>query len=132
MTASLSLSDAVEQYIALLQQQNKSKATLYTYGMDLKQVLAFFGSDRLVHSITLPQVGKFYRSPALLKLPNGNDRAEQTVRKTVRVFSKLMTWLFEQGHIETLPLPKHRPEILQRSSMAPEDTPLESPDPDVV
>jgi len=129
MTPPLTLAEAVEQYMTLLQQQNKSKATLYTYGMDLKQVLAYFGNERSVQSISLPQVGKFYRSDILLKCPNGKKRAEQTVRKTVRVFRMFILWLHSQGQIDTIPLPKQLPKMLSGES---EDKPLESLDPSTV
>jgi len=119
MSSSITLTEAVEQYMTVLQQQNKSKATLYTYGMDLKQVLAFYGSDRPVQSITLPQVGKFYRSDELLRLPNGQYRATQTIRKTVRVFRKLMLWLQAEDHIEVAPLPKQVPYLCQQTQSAP-------------
>jgi site-specific recombinase XerD len=121
MIPALTLAEAVEQYMTFLQQQNKSKATLYTYSMDLKQVLDFFGTERLVQTISLPQVGKFYRSDVLLKCPNGKNRAEQTVRKTVRVFRMFILWLHAQGWIDTVPLPKQLPQVL---SMEPEDKPL--------
>jgi site-specific recombinase XerC len=124
MTAPLTIVEAVEQYMTYLHEQGKSKATLYTYGMDLKQVLDYFGSDKTVQSITLPQVGKFYRSDILLKLPKGEYRADQTIRKTVRVFRMLMLWLQVEGQIEVVPIPKHVPYLLQVSR--PENLPTEA------
>jgi hypothetical protein len=118
MNPSSKLSEAVEQYLIHLQAQGKSKATLYTYGMDLKQVLAYFGPDKTVQSITLPQVGKFYRSDILLKLPNGQYRADQTIRKTARVFRMLILWLQEQGIIEIAPLPKQIPHLLPEATIS--------------
>lgn len=65
-------------------------------------VESFFGADRQLAEIRLPQVGKFYKSDLLLKLPDGKERAERTIAKTVRVFRMMMVWARESGRIEEL------------------------------
>jgi hypothetical protein len=87
----------------------KKERTLYTYRKDLDVVESFFGGGRQLAEIRLPQVGKFYKSDMLLKLPDGKERAERTVAKTVRVFRMMMVWARESGRIEELPLPKSTP-----------------------
>jgi hypothetical protein len=109
MSKAIILSEVVKQYLEELRQQGKSGRTLYTYGKDLEQVMAFFGADKLISSMTLTHVGKFYRSDELLKLPSGGERAIKTVSKTKRVFRMLMIWAQEQEYIDNLPLPKSTP-----------------------
>jgi len=94
------------EYVDYLKAEGKSERTIYTYNRDIEQIIGFFGSDRKLTSILTPHVGKFLRSDALLKLPNGTERAEPTVRKTVRVLRMFFTWALNQGYIDRLPLPK--------------------------
>ena len=102
----ITLGRAMAEYLEHLKETGKSERTIYTYGQDAKQITAFFGSDRKLTSILTPHVGKFLKSDVLLKLPNGKERAEPTVRKTVRVLRMFMTWALDQGYIDRLPLPK--------------------------
>lgn len=115
------LAPLTQEYLELLKTQNKSTKTIYTYGKDIEQILAFFGPDRAIDKITLPQVGKFYRSDELLTLPNGTKRAPRTVLKTVRVFRMFMTWAQAQGYIDTLPLPKALPIFQDKEDLSCEE-----------
>jgi site-specific recombinase XerD len=103
------IEQTAQAFIEHLRQAGKKERTLYTYCRDLEQVGAFFGKDKPITGIQPFQVGKFFKSDALLKLANGSDRAERTVAKTVRVFRMMMIWAKETGRIETLPLPKSTP-----------------------
>jgi hypothetical protein len=84
--ADKTLKEGAQEYLEHLRTQGKTERTLYTYGMDLKQVEAHFGPDKKLASILIPHVSGFMKSDALLKTPNGKDRSEQTVKKTVRVY----------------------------------------------
>lgn len=106
---SITLAEAAQQYLVMLENQGKQPATLYTYGKDLEQIQAFFGEEKLVNAISLPQIGKFLKSDELLKLPNGKERSLPTVNKTIRVFRMLMLWLQQEGMTEELALPKSIP-----------------------
>ena len=75
---------AAEAFIGHLRESGKKDRTLYTYRKDLDAVESFFGAARQLTEIRLPQVGKFYKSDLLLKLPDGKERAGRTVAKTVR------------------------------------------------
>lgn len=88
---------AAEAFIGHLRESGKKERTLYTYRKDLDVVESFFGADRQLAEIRLPQVGKFYKSDLLLKLPDGKERAERTIAKTVRVFRMMMVWARESG-----------------------------------
>jgi len=103
------LYDAAQAYLEHLRGQGKKERTLYTYGKDFGQIEAFFGADRKLAGILAPHVGKFFKSDALLKLPNGKKRAKPTVDKTRRVFRMFLIWAKETGRINKLPLPKDTP-----------------------
>ena len=103
------LGQAMADYLEHLKSEGKSERTIYTYSRDIEQIIGFFGTDRKLTSILTPHVGKFLKSDALLKLPNGNERAEPTVRKTVRVLRTFFVWARDNGYIDKLPLPKDVP-----------------------
>ena len=105
----MTIGQAMDQYLECLKVEGKSERTLYTYGQDARQIIGFFGSDRKLTSILTLHVGKFLKSDALLRLPNGAERAEPTVRKTVRVLRMFLVWARDNGYIEKLPLPKDVP-----------------------
>ena len=100
------LYEAAQAYLEHLKGQGKKERTLYTYGKDLEQIEAFFGVDRKLTGILAPQVGKFFRSHALLKFPSGKERSQPTVEKTKRVLRMFLVWAHETGQIDKLPLPK--------------------------
>ena len=100
------LHDAAQAYLDHIRSQGKKERTIYTYGNDFKLIESFFGADRKLSAILTPQVGKFFKSDALLKLPNGKMRAEPTVAKTKRVLRMFLVWAQETGRIKDLPLPK--------------------------
>ena len=103
------LHQAAHAYLEHLKGLGKSERTLYTYGKDVEQVEAFFGADRKLATIVPAQVGKFFRSDELLKLPSGKERAKPTIEKTVRVVRMFLVWAKETGRISKLPLPKGMP-----------------------
>ncbi len=102
----MKLKALTEQYLEALKTDGKSERTLYTYGKDLEQILTFFGGEREVDSINKPEVGKFLKSDELLRLPNGKDRAPQTVKKTQRVLRMLLVYAVNHGLLNEAPLPK--------------------------
>jgi site-specific recombinase XerD len=109
MNVPITLSEASNQYLKHLKEQGKSERTLYTYSRDMQQVLAFFGPERLVDNIPLPLIGRFLKSDELLKLSSGQERAPQTVKKTIRVFRMFMQWLIQVDYVIEVTLPKSIP-----------------------
>jgi hypothetical protein len=107
MTSEMTLKQAIGAYMEHLKTIGKKPRTLYTYGKDCEQIIAFFGPDKLLKNILPAHVAAFYKSDALLKIPkNGKPRQPETIRKTRRVLKMLLTWAQQQGHIVTVPLPK--------------------------
>lgn len=103
------LHDGLLEYLQYLRDQGKSERTIYTYTKDAEQIEAYFGSEKKLAAILTMHVAGFLKSDALLKLPNGKERSEPTVRKTVRVLRMFLFWAKEQGHIEKLLIPKDMP-----------------------
>jgi len=101
--------ETAEAFIEHLREQGKKEKTLYTYAKDLALIEEFFGSDKKLADLRIPQVGKFLKSDQLLKRSNGEVRAERTVAKTVRVFRMMLVWAKDTGKIAELPLPKSTP-----------------------
>lgn len=101
--------DDAQAYLEHLRQQGKKERTIYTYGKDFQIIEGFFGGDKPLASIPTPQVGKFFKSDTLLRMPSGKERAKPTVDKTVRVFRMFLVWAKETGRLASLPLPKDTP-----------------------
>jgi site-specific recombinase XerD len=123
-TTTATLHEAAQGYLEHLREAGKKERTIYTYAKDLGQIEAFFGADKPLAAIRTPQVGKFLKSDALLKLPSGPDgiqkpRAKPTVDKTVRVLRMFLVWAKDTGRIDALPLPKDTP--MGRSELAQEN-----------
>lgn len=93
-------------YLHHLEGQGKSKRTLYTYGKDLEQILAFWGAEKPITHVSLPTIGKFLKSPELLLLIDGSPRADRTVQKTIRVLRMFIEFCIEQGWLNPILLPK--------------------------
>ena len=106
---SQTLHDLGLAYTKALRASGKTPATVYTYGKDIEVIEAYFGKDLPVTDLTAARVGKFLKSDALLKLPNGRERAKPTVDKLVRVLRLMLVWAKDKGWIEELPLPKTMP-----------------------
>ena len=102
----ITLGQAMTDYLEHLKAAGKGERTIYTYSRDAEQIIGFFGADRKLTSILTPHVGKFLKSDILLKLPNGQQRAELTVKKTIRVLRMFLGWARDKGLITNLPLPK--------------------------
>lgn len=105
----ITLRDAAGQYLEHLKSEGKSPRTLYTYRKDLDQVEAYFKPEKKLSAIMVPHVSGFLKSDALLKLPDGKERSEPTVKKTIRVFRMFLVWALGKGYITKLPLPKDLP-----------------------
>ena len=103
----ITLHEAAHEYIEHLRSLGKAERTLYTYGRDFDQIEAYFGSEKKLSAILIPHVSGFLKSDALLKLPNGKERSEPTVKKTIRVLRMFLVWSQENDYITKLPLPKN-------------------------
>ena len=105
----MTIHETTAAFINHLRENGKKERTLYTYRKDLDLIEGYFGKDKKLQELRITQVGKFLKCDALLKLGNGNARAERTVAKTIRVFRMMLVWAKDTGLIDELPLPKSTP-----------------------
>ena len=106
MPSQMTLKDAAPQFIEHLRAAGKKEQTLRTYGTALEVVAGFFGEGKTLKALRPADVGRFLKSDALLKKPNGKDRAQPTVDQIVRVLRMLLEWAQGQGHVPTVAFPK--------------------------
>ncbi len=102
----MNLNDAKTAFMTHLEALGKHPRTCYTYSKDLDYLIGFFGGERAIESIRLPEVGKWLKSESYLNTPKGKPRGERTLNKNLRVVRQLFVWAKAAGHVETLPLPK--------------------------
>lgn len=105
----MTIHETTAAFINHLRGNGKKERTLYTYRKDLDLIEGYFGKDKKLQELRITQVGKFLKCDALLKLGNGNARAERTVAKTIRVFRMMLVWAKDSGFIDELPLPQSTP-----------------------
>jgi len=106
MPSQMTLKDAAPQYIEHLRAAGKKEQTLRTYAKALEVAIAFFDEGKTLKALRPTGVGRFLKSDALLKKPNGSDRAKPTVDQIIRVFRMLLEWATAKGAIEAVPFPK--------------------------
>ena len=75
MPTQTTLKDAAPQFIEHLRAAGKKEQTLSTYGTALEVVAGFFGEGKTLRALRPADVGRFLKSDALLKKPNGRDQA---------------------------------------------------------
>jgi hypothetical protein len=123
MPRALTLKDAAPQFTEHLRAAGKKEQTLRTYTKALEVVAGFFGEGKTLRALRPADVGRFLKSDALLKKPNGADRARPTVDQIVRVLRMLLEWAVEQGAIDSVPFPKHALPKRGRKTRSPAPTP---------
>ena len=108
-TQPATLGELSEAYLAHLKEQGKKERTLFTYGMDLRDVNGFFGEDKKLTTLRPADFGRFLKSDTLLKLKTGKPKSDITIKKTVRVMRMMLVWAVETGVLTKLPLAKDFP-----------------------
>jgi site-specific recombinase XerD len=105
----ISLKQASIEFLENLKEEGKAERSLYTYGMDLEQIRAYFGNEKIISKILIPHVAGFMKSDGLLKKNSKEGlilRAKPTIDKTIRIFRMLMIWAKDKGYVERLPFTK--------------------------
>ena len=121
MPSQLTLKDAAPQYLEHLRAAGKKEQTLKTYAKGLETAVGFFGEGKTLKAIRPADVGRFLKSDALLKKPNGKERAQPTVDQVARVLRMLLAWAVEQGHVESVAFPKSAMPTRRRKSQQHEE-----------
>jgi len=101
------LKEAVEKYMEHLEKEGKTERTRYTYLMDLKLALEYFGEEKKLTKLIPAQVAGFFKSDLVIKVPkSGREKSPITVTKTLRVFRQMLVFCRDQKWIDKLPLTK--------------------------
>ena len=108
-TQPATLGELSEAYLAHLKEQGKKERTLFTYGMDLRDVNGFFGEDKKLTTLRPADFGRFLKSDTLLKLKTGKPKSDITIKKTVRVMRMMLVWAVDTAVLTKLPLAKDFP-----------------------
>ena len=106
MPSPMTLKDAAPQYLEHLRAAGKNEHTVRTYAKALEVTAGFFGESKALKALRPADVGRFLKSDALLKKPNGKDRAKPTLDQIVRVFRMLLEWAQAQGHLAAVAFPQ--------------------------
>ena len=106
MPSKLTLKDAAPRFIEHLRAAGRKEQTLRTYAKALEVAAGFFGDGKSLKAIRPADVGRFLKSDALLKKPNGKTRAQPTVDQIARVLRMLLEWAQAEGHVEKVAFPK--------------------------
>ena len=122
MPRALTLKDAAPRFIEHLRAAGKKEQTLRTYAKALEVAAGFFGEGKTLKAIRPADVGRFLKSDALLKKPNGADRARPTVDQIVRVLRMLLEWAQGQGIVESVAFPKDAMPKRRRKAAPPAPT----------
>ncbi len=100
------LKKAADAYLEHLTASGTKPTTTSVYRKALDLAITHFGEEREISSLLLPQVGKFYASDLVNKLPSGKPKADPTVKQIKRVFRQCLEFAKSQGWITDLPIPK--------------------------
>jgi len=106
MSSTVTLKQAAPQYLEALKAAGKNDRTVETYKRQFEVIMGFFGEDKAVTGIRAADVGRFLKSDALAKMPNGKERAEPTVQQIVRVLRMFLEWAQGKGLVEAVAFPK--------------------------
>ena len=106
MPSQLTLKDAAPQYLEHLRAAGKNEHTVRTYGKALEAIAGFFGEAKALKALRPADVGRFLKSDALLKKPNGKERAKPTTDQITRVLRMLLEWAQAQGHVPAVAFPQ--------------------------
>ena len=129
MPSQLTLKDAAPQYLEYLRAAGKNVHTVRTYGKALEAIAGFFGEAKALKALRPADVGRFLKSDALLKKPNGAERAKPTTDQITRVLRMLLEWAQAQGHVTAVAFPqdampkRRRRQQAQRQETTPQETP---------
>ena len=106
MPSQITLKDAGPQYFEALKPAAKNPRTVDTYRRQFEVVTGFFGEDKKLSALRAADVGRFLKSDALSKKPNGKERAEPTIQQIARVLRMFLEWAQSQGLVDSVPFPQ--------------------------
>ncbi|MCB9492555.1 MAG: hypothetical protein H6674_10870 [Dehalococcoidia bacterium] len=102
---SLPFGDLAERFLQHLEAIGKSRATVFSYSIDLGVATRAFGAETDAGTITEAQVAEFFGSDRVTKTRTGKSKSNLTIDKTRRVARQVFAWAATEGMISTSPIP---------------------------
>ncbi len=99
------LANAATGFLAAIEAEGASEATIAGYRRELAVAMAHFGEGKLLALIQPHEVQRFYECPAVMVARDGSPKAKPSFDRTRRVLRLALCWAVEQGLIESAPLP---------------------------
>ena len=124
-TATITLAELADRYLAHMQEAGKSPGTCFSYGMELKTAQAELGAETPIGAITSIGIERFNTCDRVMKLRSGLPKAEPSFMKTRRVLRLALLWAVEAQLLAAYPLPEVDDEgkLVTDEPPAPEATP---------
>jgi len=123
----VTLKSATDAYLEHLAGSGTKPSSIAVYSKALDLAIENFGADRMVGSITVAQVGKYYSGPLVNILPSGKPKADPTVKQIKRVFRQCLEYAQTQGWVATLQVPKSELQHARQKKAAGDVNPAEAP-----
>jgi len=98
MNETITIQEAIHEYLIAIQEQNKSEKFTNTARRSLKRVEAFFGPDFLVKNLNPSNIQDFYYSSEFIKLPTGKQRRKRTLFAFSRAIVQFRRWMTEMNY----------------------------------
>lgn len=105
-TANITLADLGERFLKHLEALGKSRATVFSYSIDLGLMCRELGGETDAGAFTEDQVGEFFRSDAVMKTRTGKAKSQLTIDKTRRVARQVLEFAVAEQIIQTSPVPE--------------------------
>jgi len=120
---SKNLKEACDAYIAHLRESGVAKNSINSYAWNLRLLVSFMGEDKELTKIMPVHISNFYRSELVTSKSDadGNkvERTTGSISQIKRVVRWALSWFFDQGWIEKIPLPAEEKRILEESAASP-------------
>jgi len=112
MSTSINLKDAATQYIEHLEAVGKKPSTVGTARRTMDLFVGHLGEGKEVGKILPVHIAGFFKSEAATML-KGKPRAKASILQIRRIVRGALVFWHEQGHLESVPLPKEEKKFLE-------------------
>lgn len=112
MSTSINLKNGAAQYIENLEAIGKKPSTVGTARRTMDLFVGHLGEAKEVGKILPVHVAGFFKSEAATML-KGKPRAQASILQIRRIVRGALVYWHEQGHLESIPLPKEEKKFLE-------------------
>lgn len=104
-TGGVSLTALGERFLKHLEAIGKSRATVFSYSIDVGLFCRELGTEMDVATITADRFAEFFASDAVTKTRTGKPKSKLTIDKSRRVARQVLEFAVADGIIEKSPVP---------------------------